>query len=318
MDFTQLDLILQHVSSCYKVDEQEVLDKWMEKREVQDPEGWRLLEGIPCIAGGLTVLLRTLEGRGGTIPWKTLPQVLAHRGCILENYPEDILMPSERCPTVVRSKGIHDLTTLEHFKLADALKNNVLTIKSIPTDARKSLAKFCAPVIIGEAPTANSPHTHGRRVFANGQIDRHGLTHLGNTSASSSNATSPKPRRLRVFVELPPVPPTWKLKAAQQCPPIGPSCPTRQRPPIGPSRSQLIPHIAVMSAAKDKEQEVDELVSSQPAVVNCEPLEPLFHLHQSNMTYRSLRFILVSLMKATLKSSELKARTVRRDQWAAQ
>lgn len=56
MDFTQLDSILQHVSSCYKVDEQEVLDKWMEKREVRDPEGWRQLEGIPCIAGGLTAL----------------------------------------------------------------------------------------------------------------------------------------------------------------------------------------------------------------------------------------------------------------------
>ncbi|KAG1891892.1 uncharacterized protein F5891DRAFT_908164, partial [Suillus fuscotomentosus] len=109
---------------------------------------------------------------------------LAHRGCILKNYPEDILMPGERRPTVVRSKGIHDLTTLERFKLADALKNNVLTVKSIPTDARKSLAKSRAPVIVGEVPTANSPHTHGRRVFANGRIDRHGLIHLGNTSAS--------------------------------------------------------------------------------------------------------------------------------------
>lgn len=57
MDFTQLDLILQRVSSRYQVDEQEVLDKWMEKREVRDPEGWRLLEGVPCIAGGLTALL---------------------------------------------------------------------------------------------------------------------------------------------------------------------------------------------------------------------------------------------------------------------
>jgi hypothetical protein len=57
MDFTQLDSILQRVSSRYKVDEQEVLDKWMEKREVRDPESWRQLEGIPCIAGGLTALL---------------------------------------------------------------------------------------------------------------------------------------------------------------------------------------------------------------------------------------------------------------------
>ncbi|KAG1769966.1 hypothetical protein EV702DRAFT_1202631 [Suillus placidus] len=156
MDFTQLDSILQRVSSRYKVDEQGVLDKWMEKREVRDPEGWRLLEGIPCIAGGLTALL------GGTIPWKTLPKVLAHHGYILENYPEGILMPGERRPTLTRSKGIHDLTALECFQFADALKNNVLTIKSILTlDARKSLTKSRAPVIVGEAPTTHSPHTHG-------------------------------------------------------------------------------------------------------------------------------------------------------------
>lgn len=233
--------------------------------------------------------------------------VLAHRGYILENYPEDILMPGETRPTVVRSKGINDLTTLERFKLADALKNNVLTIKSIPTDARESLAKSRVPVIIGQAPTANSSHTRGRRVFANGRIDRRGLTRLGNTSASSSNTTSPNPRRLRVFVELPPAPPAWKLKATQERPPIGPSRrtqqrppigssrPTRQRPPVGPSRSQLIPQIAVMSAAEEEEQEVDELISSQPAVVNCEPLEPLSHLHHINMTYRSLRFIPASI-----------------------
>ncbi|KAG2756202.1 hypothetical protein P692DRAFT_20715896, partial [Suillus brevipes Sb2] len=73
------------------------------------------------------------------IPWKTLPKVPAHHGYILKNYPKDILMPGERCPIVVRSKGIHNLTTLERFKLVDALKNNVLTIQYIPTDACKSL-----------------------------------------------------------------------------------------------------------------------------------------------------------------------------------
>ncbi|KAG1851786.1 hypothetical protein C8R48DRAFT_777740 [Suillus tomentosus] len=159
MDFTQLDYMLERMASRYKVDAQEVLDKWLEKREVRDPEGWRLLEGIPCIVGGLTALLGTLEGRGGNFPWKTLPTVLARRGCILENYPEDVLMPGERRSTLAKSKGIHDLTIHERFKLANALKNDALTVKSVATDARKSLTTSRVPVIVGEAPIANSLHT---------------------------------------------------------------------------------------------------------------------------------------------------------------
>lgn len=57
MDFTQLNYILERMAVHYKVDAQEVLDKWLEKREVCDPEGWRLLKDIPCIVKGLTVLL---------------------------------------------------------------------------------------------------------------------------------------------------------------------------------------------------------------------------------------------------------------------
>jgi hypothetical protein len=45
------------LASHYKVDTQEVLDKWLEKQQVHDPEGWRLLDGIPCIVGGFTALL---------------------------------------------------------------------------------------------------------------------------------------------------------------------------------------------------------------------------------------------------------------------
>jgi hypothetical protein len=57
MDLTQLDHILERLASRYKLDAQEVLDKWLESRQVRDPEGWKLLDGIPCIIGGLTALL---------------------------------------------------------------------------------------------------------------------------------------------------------------------------------------------------------------------------------------------------------------------
>ncbi|KAG2336111.1 hypothetical protein BDR05DRAFT_1006160 [Suillus weaverae] len=142
MDLTQLDHILERLASRYKVDAQEVLDKWLESRQVRDPEGWRLLDGIPCIIGGLTVLL-------------------THRGCILQNYPDNILLPGERHPTLVKSKGIHNLTMYERFKLADALKKNALTVKSVATDACKGLTASRVPVIVGEAPI-NSLHTRGR------------------------------------------------------------------------------------------------------------------------------------------------------------
>ncbi|KAG1837897.1 hypothetical protein F4604DRAFT_1941925 [Suillus subluteus] len=261
MDFTQLDYILERVASCYKVDAQEVLDKWLEKRQVRDPEGWRLLDGIPCIIGGLTVLLGTLEGRGGNFPWKTLPTVLARCGCILQNYPDHILLPGERHSTLAKSKGIHNLTMHEHFKLADALKNNALTIKSVATDACKGLTASRVPVIIGEAPIANSLHTHRRRMFANGCIDRLGLTRLGNTSPSTSGAMSSNPRRLCMFVEVPLAPPSWRLKAIQQHSPV-----------VGPSHSDLIPQITainnedtgVSNPATEDKGEIDQLVSLQP------------------------------------------------------
>ncbi|KAG2122846.1 hypothetical protein BD769DRAFT_1324917, partial [Suillus cothurnatus] len=107
---------------------------------------------------------------------------LAHHGYILENYLENILMPGERCATLVKSKGIHDLSIHEWSILADALKNNALTIKTVAMDALENLMASCVPIIIGEAPSTDSHHTHGRQGFADGQIDRLGLSHLGNTS----------------------------------------------------------------------------------------------------------------------------------------
>ncbi|KAG1850442.1 hypothetical protein F4604DRAFT_1934459 [Suillus subluteus] len=293
MDLTQLDHVLERLASRYKVDAQEVLDKWLESRQVRDPEGWRLLDGIPCIIGGLTALLGTLEGRGGNFPWKTLPTILAHRGCILENYPDKILLPSERHLTLAKSKGIHNLTMYERFKLADALKKNALTVKSVATDARKGLTASRVPVIIGEAPI-NSLHTRRRQMFANGCIDRLGLTRLCNTSPSTSGPTSSNSRRLHMFVEVPLAPPSWRLKAIQQHSPVA-----------GPSHSNLIPQIAainnedtgVSNPATEDEGEIDQLVSSQPVGENliCEPLMPLSHVHAINMTLESLYLTLVNL-----------------------
>ncbi|KAG1885193.1 hypothetical protein F4604DRAFT_1676583 [Suillus subluteus] len=149
------------------VQAQEVLDKWLERRRIGIPDGWRLLDGIPCIIGGLTGLL-------------------ARHGYILENYLENILMPGERRATLAKNKGIHDLSIHEWCVLADALKNNSLTVKTVTTDALENLMASRVPVIVGEAPSADSRHTRGRQGFADGQIDRLGLSHLGNTTPPKS------------------------------------------------------------------------------------------------------------------------------------
>ncbi|KAG1860859.1 hypothetical protein F4604DRAFT_1684336 [Suillus subluteus] len=264
MDFTQLDQVLDCIASRHRVEPQEVLDKWLEKWRVCDPDGWRLLDGIPCIIGGLIALLGTLEGRGGNFPWKMLPTVLAHRGCILKNYLEKILMPGERRATLAKSKGIHDLSLHERCILADALKNDVLTVKSVATDAYKSLMASRVPIIVGEAPPADSPYTRRRQGFANGRIDRLGLAHLGDPSPLKSPAMSSNQQRLRVFIEVPPIPPTWRLKAIWQCSPV-----------LGPNDSDLIPQITAIkggaiddeeagnNATTEDEEEVDQLVGSQ-------------------------------------------------------
>ncbi|KAG2156681.1 uncharacterized protein EDB93DRAFT_1062082, partial [Suillus bovinus] len=101
---------------------------------------------------------------------------LARHGCVIHNYPENVLAPGERRSTLLRSKGIHDLTLPSRAILADALKNNLLTVQHITTEktCRRLLASH-EPIILGEAPAPESPHTRGRRVFVDGRIDRKGL-----------------------------------------------------------------------------------------------------------------------------------------------
>ncbi|KAG0705802.1 hypothetical protein DFH29DRAFT_780099, partial [Suillus ampliporus] len=97
-------------------------------------------------------------------------------GCVLQHYPENVLMPGEKRHTLVKSKGIHDLLLHERRVFVDALKNNLLTVKTITKQsALTNLMASCSPVIIGEAPAPHSNHTRGRRWYADGRSDRQGL-----------------------------------------------------------------------------------------------------------------------------------------------
>ncbi|KAG1727946.1 uncharacterized protein EDB91DRAFT_1253684 [Suillus paluster] len=143
-----------------------------------------------------------------------LPAILARRGYILKNYLENILMPGERHATLAKSKGIHNLSIHKWRVLADALKNNSLTVKTVATDALENLMASW---------------------FADGQIDRLGLSHLGNTTPPKSCAVSSKRWRLRVFVEVPQAPPSWRLKVIW-----------RHSLDFEPNNSDLIPQITAI------------------------------------------------------------------------
>ncbi|KAG1794593.1 uncharacterized protein HD556DRAFT_1442777 [Suillus plorans] len=194
MDFARLDSVLDCIALQRGVTADTILAGWLERRENGDSERWRQLDGIPCIIGGLTALLGTLDGRGGTFPWKRLPAILAHRGYTLHHYPENVLMPGKKRPTLVKSKGIHDLTLRERDLLADALKTNTIIIQHVTTDkARRKIMTSREPIIFGEAPQNDSRNPRGRRTFLNGRIDRRGLPRLSMAKTSPEPLSPPAP-----------------------------------------------------------------------------------------------------------------------------
>ncbi|KAG1833294.1 hypothetical protein DFJ58DRAFT_847833 [Suillus subalutaceus] len=167
MDFARLDSVLSRIALQHGISEETLLAEWLERREVTDSEHWKQLNGIPCIIGGLNALLGMLEGCGGTFPWKTLPTILARRGCTLHHYPKNVLMPGKKRPMLARSKGIHNLTLHEQDLLADALRTNSITIQHITNNnSRRKIQISREPIIFGEAPEYDSPDLHGRRGLA--------------------------------------------------------------------------------------------------------------------------------------------------------
>ncbi|KAG2092830.1 uncharacterized protein F5147DRAFT_551765, partial [Suillus discolor] len=92
------------------------------------------------------------------------------------NYPDETLMPGKLCPSLSRTKGIHDLSHQHRANLINHLKAGTLTIRAVVSNAaRIRLTTSKDPVIIGDAPSACSMHSHGQCAFADGRIDRKGL-----------------------------------------------------------------------------------------------------------------------------------------------
>jgi hypothetical protein len=58
MDFTELDHSLQRIASQHHLPVETTLERWLERRaEMNDPNAWKELDGIPCIVAGLAALL---------------------------------------------------------------------------------------------------------------------------------------------------------------------------------------------------------------------------------------------------------------------
>jgi hypothetical protein len=186
----------------------------------------------------------TLRGRtSNDFPWKTLPKELARLGCRLVNYPDDTLMPGEIRPTLIRSKGIHDLTLPHRVNLVNALKMGTLTIQAMTNDtARKRLTMSWDPVIIAEAPSYRSNHSRARRVFANGDIDFRGPRRLASPPSTPStrpstpsNRPSTPPSRLSTSAARPPA-----RAARPHTPAVRPHAPAA-RPPAPAARPAIHP-----------------------------------------------------------------------------
>ncbi|KAG2336748.1 hypothetical protein BDR05DRAFT_896324 [Suillus weaverae] len=222
------------------------------------------IDGEFCRFQAYCVIFKYIAGkvdrRGGNFAWKTLPALLAKRGYVIHNYPEHTLMPGEKRTTLVQSKGIHDLLLRERDVLANALKDNSLTIQHITADdACRRLLCSRDPVIIGEAPGSELCYSHDRRQFFDSRIDRKGLLRLISPAPSPTPShrhyrrlqrrrlVSPTPSSVpshcpkhRMFVEVPLPPPSWRLTATQQPPPI--ALPAGQH-----HTSELIPEIVSLT-----------------------------------------------------------------------
>ncbi|KAG0694722.1 hypothetical protein DFH29DRAFT_1006068 [Suillus ampliporus] len=141
------------------------------------------LNGIPCIIGGLSALLGTLDGQGGDIP---MEDTTHHFSPLWLHSPPLPREYSHAC---------------EQDLLADALRTNSITVQHITTDdAHQQIMTFHEPIIFGEAPEYDSQNLHGRCAFLNGRIDRKGLPRL--TMAE----TSPEPPSEPSLVLSPPAP----------------------------------------------------------------------------------------------------------------
>ncbi|KAI9062695.1 hypothetical protein FKP32DRAFT_1677206 [Trametes sanguinea] len=128
------------------------------------------------------------ELKGTLFPWKSLPSVLAMQGLLIYNWPEDVPWPLEPgdAPAHKQPKGITTLKSGAINSLLAGLKAKAHRIRVEAYDGSNiDLLSSEVPVIYGAPPAATSVHTHARRLFRDGKVDRNGRPR--DVATSSSN-----------------------------------------------------------------------------------------------------------------------------------
>ncbi|KAG1846830.1 hypothetical protein F4604DRAFT_1936148 [Suillus subluteus] len=145
-------------------------------------------DALKSLKAGLIKQVADLGGKfvDRPFPWILMPSSLANDHLRIEGYPTHLsLMPGESHNSNSRSKGVAGLTQREVNVLALALKAKTMRVVKVTKAIGVAVIASKEPVIIGEAPPANSPFPNARRMFVNGTFDYQGPARLQPSSATT-------------------------------------------------------------------------------------------------------------------------------------
>ncbi|KAG6369292.1 hypothetical protein JVT61DRAFT_15507 [Boletus reticuloceps] len=196
---------------------------------------------------------------GKLFPWKGFSSKLAKSGVVCHGWPDNVLLPGEDQQPRFKggSKGISDLTLAECSSLYAALNDTSkqrLQFKFATNPKDLTSSRF--PVIICAAPAADSPYPHGRRMFANLNIDRKGPQRLANTAVTrvKKNKKRSQPRPVETITiidsdDIVEVPPPQKKSLESHPSPDHNSTP-KEAPAAAPQKRQTRGKVEVLLTKK--------------------------------------------------------------------
>ncbi|KIK34566.1 hypothetical protein CY34DRAFT_17626 [Suillus luteus UH-Slu-Lm8-n1] len=281
MYFAKLDHSLQHIVLQHNLPVETMFERWLKKRgETNDPDAWRELDGIPCIVGGLAVLLGKLEApplqraRGYTtlrfVSAESLPTPSRTTYSLSNPSLAKTPVQSSWPPVGLSSSGNRlDRKGLRRLEFTDTSSDTSSYTSPEPSPAPVSDAPRPrpGPASLSHASCTLHPRPRPARVSCTprpcpcpASLRRPGL-------APVALSPAPCPQRLKLCVEVPLAPLSWRSAFN---PALLPLC--------KPNIDELIPDISCLGQAsqysdgathEEDEVEVDELFGTQGSKVVC-------------------------------------------------